>query len=121
MNRRSAIFNLSAIAALGFGSTAILPSPAHAQTAKDLVGTWQHAGNVNIAVDGKKTDTFGPNPKGMAIFSADGHFMIINLRNDLPRSPQTAGCRAALMRTPPSFAAASHYTARILLPIRQSI
>ncbi|MDR3747579.1 MAG: lipocalin-like domain-containing protein [Acidobacteriota bacterium] len=62
-----------------------LSGPAHAQTAKDLVGTWQHVANVNIATDGKKTDTFGPNPKGMAIFSADGHFMIINLRSDLPK------------------------------------
>jgi hypothetical protein len=92
------------LAALGFASTAILSSPTHAQTAKDLVGTWQHVANVNIAVDGKKTDTFGPNPMGMAIFSADGHFMITNLRNDLPkiaansRVQGTADENAAIVR-----------------------
>lgn len=87
MNKRS-MFSLSAITAFGLASTAILGTlsgAAHAQTAKDLVGTWQHVANVNTAADGKKTDAFGPNPKGMAIFSADGHFMIINLRNDLPK------------------------------------
>jgi hypothetical protein len=87
MNKRS-FFSLSSIAALGLTSTIILgelSSAAQAQTAKDLVGTWQHVANVNTAADGKKTDAFGSNPKGMAIFSADGHFMVINLRNDLPK------------------------------------
>jgi hypothetical protein len=97
----------SAIAAFGVASTAILGTlsgAAHAQTAKDLVGTWQHVANVNMAADGKKTDTFGPNPKGMAIFSADGHFVIINLRNDLPRiaannrAQGTADENAAIVR-----------------------
>ena len=60
MNKPSAIFSFSAMAALGFASAAILSNPAHAQTAKDLVGTWQHVANVNIATDGKKTDTFAP-------------------------------------------------------------
>lgn len=30
-------------------------------------------------------NTFGPNPNGMAIFTEDGHFMIINTRADLPK------------------------------------
>lgn len=104
MNKRSAIFNLSAMAALGFASTAILSSPAHPQTAKDLVGTWQPVANVNTAADGKKTDAYGPNPKGMAIFSPDGHFMIVILRNDLPkiaansRVQGTADENAAIVR-----------------------
>ena len=87
MGKRS-IFSLSAIAVFGLASTVIFgmsSGAAHAQTAKDLVGTWQHVANVNTAADGKKTDAYGPNPKGMAIFSADGHFMIVILRNDLPK------------------------------------
>lgn len=80
------MLGLSAVTVLGFTSTAaILSSPAHAQTAKDLVGSWHHVANVNTAADGRKSDAFGPNPNGMAMFSADGHFMIIVLRNDLPR------------------------------------
>ncbi len=98
------ILSLSAMAALGFASIVTLSAPALAQTAKDMVGTWQHVANVNIATDGKRTDTFGANPVGMAIFSADGHFMIINLRNDLPkiaansRVQGTADENAAIVR-----------------------
>jgi Lipocalin-like domain len=82
MNKRN---NLAAMAVIGLTSTAVLCGPAHSQTAQDLVGAWQHVANVNVAADGKKTDAYGPNPKGIAIFSADGHFAIIILRNDLPR------------------------------------
>jgi Lipocalin-like domain len=87
MKKTWMIFKFSNVVALGVAATFISGafSPAHAQTAKDLVGTWQHVANVNIATDGKRTDTFGPDPKGMAIFTADGRFMIINLRNDLPK------------------------------------
>jgi hypothetical protein len=106
MKKLRMIFNLSTMAAFGFASTFIsgVSGAAHAQTAKDLVGTWQHVANVNIAADGKRTDTFGPDPKGMAIFSADGRFMIINLRNDLPkiaansRVQGTADENAAIVR-----------------------
>ena len=95
--------SFAAMAALGF-STAILFSPAHSQTAKDLVGAWQHVANVNTAADGKKSDAYGANPKGIAIFSADGHFAIIVLRNDLPkiaannRSQATAEESLAIVR-----------------------
>lgn len=96
---------LAAMAALfGFASTAMLSPSAHAQTAGDLVGAWQHVSNVNTAADGKKTDAYGPNPKGIAIFSADGHFAIIVLRNDLPkiaannRSQATAEESLAIVR-----------------------
>jgi hypothetical protein len=80
--------SVAVAAALEFASIAALgplSGMAHAQTAKDLVGTWQVVTNVNTATDGKKTDALGPNPKGMAIFSADGHYMITVLRNDLPK------------------------------------
>jgi len=56
-----------------------------AQSTKDIAGTWQAVTNVHTAADGKKTDAFGSNPKGMAIFTADGHFAIINVRPDLPK------------------------------------
>jgi hypothetical protein len=78
--RRLRILGVAAISIFGtfFGM-------AHAQTAKDLVGTWQVVSNVNSAADGKKIHSFGPNPKGMAIFSSDGHYMITLLRDDLPK------------------------------------
>ena len=59
MNRRN-IFSLSAITGLGLASTAILgmlSGAAYAQTAKDLVGTWQYVSSVNTAPNGTKTNS----------------------------------------------------------------
>jgi len=67
MNRRS-ILSLSAITALGF---ALYSSSAVAQSAKDLVGTWTIV----------SAEAFGPNPKGILTFDANGHLM----RSDLPK------------------------------------
>src|SRR5438046_3101688 len=71
MNQRS-ILRVSVIAALGLLITA---GHAVAQTAKDLVGTWTLV----------SADAFGQNPKGVVIFSADGHMAAVLMRADLPR------------------------------------
>ena len=87
MNRRS-IFSLSAMMGLGLASTAILAMlsvTADAQTAKDLVGTWQIVANVNIAPDGKKTDVFGPHGIGTVIFESNGHFAFVAINPDVPK------------------------------------
>ena len=59
-------------------------SDATAQTAKEVVGSWTMASNVNARPDGSKTETFGPNPRGSLIFTSDGRFSIVNSRSDLP-------------------------------------
>jgi lipocalin-like protein len=69
--------------ALAFG--AMLPTIAQAQTAQDLVGTWQLVSNKNVRQDGTKVDIFGANPKGLYVFTSNGHFAIINARPDLPK------------------------------------
>jgi hypothetical protein len=56
-----------------------------AQTAKELVGTWTLVSNINTQADGTKSDGFGANPKGMAIFQPDGHFVTLITRPDLPK------------------------------------
>jgi hypothetical protein len=74
MNRRS-INQTSVITALGL---AISLSSAMAQTTslKDqLVGTWTLS----------STDAYGSNPKGSYIFSPNGRFSAILMRNDLPK------------------------------------
>lgn len=58
---------------------------AHAQEMKDVVGAWAHVSNVNTAADGKKSDLFGPNPKGQAMYGADGRFAIMFHRAELPK------------------------------------
>jgi hypothetical protein len=63
---------------------ALAPVIAQAQTAKDLVGTWKNTRNTST-MDGKTTDVFGSHGTGMAVFTADGHFVIVNLNPDTPK------------------------------------
>ena len=71
------------MSALIFG--VFLPSEeAVAQTAKDLVGTWTLV-SITREQDGKKTDYFGPNPQGQAIFELNGRFSILFIRSDVPK------------------------------------
>jgi hypothetical protein len=50
-----------------------------------LVGTWHLVSNIVERQDGTKVEQFGPNPKGILIFAADGHFATVNARADLPK------------------------------------
>ena len=59
-------------------------TPALAQTVRDLAGTWTPV-SVIEEKDGKKTDFFGPNPRGQMMFDSNGHFMQILMRDDLPK------------------------------------
>lgn len=51
---------------------------------KQLVGVWQLVSDVNTK-DGKKSTSFGPNPKGQFIFTANGRYMSINTNPDIPK------------------------------------
>jgi len=76
---------LTLCAVLVAGSaTLFAPTLAFAQTAQDLVGTWQIVSVVNTAEDGTKSNVFGPDLKGTAIFAADGRFAYIVMRANLP-------------------------------------
>jgi len=79
------ILGLSAIVTLGL---ALLPSSAVSQqkSLKDqLVGTWTVTSQEQARKDGSKVERFGANPKGIAIFGADGRFVTILARPDLPK------------------------------------
>jgi hypothetical protein len=77
--RRLSNVILTILACLGTASSTV------AQTAKDLVGTWNLVSDVNTAADGRKVEPFGPTPHGMAIFDSDRHFAIVISRPDLPK------------------------------------
>jgi hypothetical protein len=70
---------VGAVAALAFSA------PASAQSSKDIVGTWDYVSAETVAPDGKRTPTFGPNPKGIVIFQADGYYALIVTRADAPK------------------------------------
>jgi Lipocalin-like domain len=75
MNRCS-ILSLCATTAFGIAT---------AQTAKDIVGTWKQVTNINIAPDGRRTEPFGPNPNAIITFDANGRFVTVTTRPDLPK------------------------------------
>jgi Lipocalin-like domain len=81
MNRRN-ILSLCAVTTLGL---ALLPGNALAQTAKDLVGTWKSVSTIITGPDGRKTEPFGPNPNNILVFDANGRFVLVNTRPDLPK------------------------------------
>ena len=84
MNRRD-IFGLSAIAALGL---ALLPGSAVSQQKslkEQIVGTWTFVSALDVKPDGTKSDRWGPDPKGIFIFDANGRFAQFITRSDIPK------------------------------------
>jgi hypothetical protein len=51
---------------------------------KEIQGNWVISSAVNEK-DGKKTDVFGPEPKGSMILTPDGRFSLILMRSGLPK------------------------------------
>jgi hypothetical protein len=68
--------------ALSAGAAAAQP----ATSLKDqIVGTWNFVVAEVTAPDGKKSFPFGETPKGILIFTADGHFAQIHVASDVPK------------------------------------
>ena len=59
-------------------------SPAFAQGAADVVGTWSLVSSVTEK-DGARTDQFGAGARGSLMLDATGHFMLTIIGPDLPR------------------------------------
>ena len=59
-------------------AAALMPSQvttAHAMSPADrIIGTWSFVSSVNTRKDGSVVDRWGPNPSGMLMFDARGHF-----------------------------------------------
>ena len=55
-----------------------------ANTAEQLIGHWTLV-SVKNEQDGKTTDSFGPNPKGLFIFDRSGRYVVLQFRADLPK------------------------------------
>jgi len=82
MNRRH-IFCLSVIPALAL----ILPGAATAQQKslkEQLARTWTAVSWEQVGKDGSEFGRFGTNPKGVNVFDANGRFVVIFARSDLP-------------------------------------
>jgi hypothetical protein len=59
---------------------------AQQKTAQEqIVGAWSLVSVVSETDDGNKGEPFGPSPKGVIIFSNDGHFSLFQSRPDIPK------------------------------------
>ena len=79
-------WNVVGMSALVMG-LAMLAGGASAQQKpiKDqIVGTWALLIDDNIKEDGTHVPAFGPNPEGLLIFTADGHYSLQIFRNTRP-------------------------------------
>jgi hypothetical protein len=84
MNRRS-ILSISTMTALGLCS---LPGSTVAQQKslkEQIVGTWMIVSSDTVQPNGTRTPTFGPNPKGIAIFDAGGRYAFSFTNSGLPK------------------------------------
>ena len=80
MNRRTTLA-LSAMTVMIVAA----PGVASGQSAKDLVGTWTLVSTDTVRSDGSRIPTFGDTPKGLIVFTSDGHFIYLYSRGDLPK------------------------------------
>jgi hypothetical protein len=78
------IGNLATMLALLLGVSAAAAQPAK-MLREQPVGTWSFVIAEITAADGKKSLPFGDKPKGMIIFTADGHFSQVHVAGGLPR------------------------------------
>lgn len=61
-------------------------SDAVAQSPKEQIGgAWTLVSADSVRPDGSRVEVFGSNPKGIMIFSRDGHFALVQMRAGLPR------------------------------------
>jgi Lipocalin-like domain len=59
---------------------------AQQKSAKEqIVGAWILVSVTSEMDDGKKGEPFGPSPKGVMIFSDDGHFSLFQSRAEIPK------------------------------------
>lgn len=59
---------------------------AQQKSAKEaIVGARNLVAFISEMVDGKKGEPFGPSPKGVIMFSNDGHFSLFQSRAEIPK------------------------------------
>ncbi|MGA7734939.1 MAG: lipocalin-like domain-containing protein [Pseudolabrys sp.] len=83
--RRSYVLGIWTLVPLAY---ALLTATSFAQQKslkEQLDGTWTVVSWLETFKDGSKLQRFGPDPKGVNIFTADGHFSIMYARPDLPK------------------------------------
>ena len=76
--------SIAAATAAWLAGGVLLASHAAAQIAQDLVGTWT-ATSIMSDLGGNEIETYGPNPKSILMFDAEGRYGLVIVRADLPK------------------------------------
>jgi hypothetical protein len=84
MNRRRLLSAPAAIV-LGFAFSSAAAVAQQNSLSEQLLGTWSLVSMDYVRPDGSRFQTFGADPKGVAIFDRGGHFVITVMRSDRPR------------------------------------
>jgi len=79
-----AIRTIATVLAVGIGASIATAQPGRTLR-EQIVGSWDFIIAEIATQDGKKTFPFGERPKGMLIFTADGHFSQVHVSGDLPK------------------------------------
>src|SRR5215204_6359671 len=78
------VFSIFAIAALGLALSPVVAVAQQKTLKEQVTGTWTVVSNDSTAPDGKKSQPFGPNPKGTQVFDASGQYVQIMSHPDVP-------------------------------------
>jgi hypothetical protein len=84
---RDACARLAVVGLLGFtltGTSFVAAQSKAADLRQQIIGAWTLV-NVVLEQGGTKSEPFGPNPKGIATWDANGNFTNILFRADLPK------------------------------------
>jgi hypothetical protein len=84
---RDACARLVVVGLLGFtltGTSLVAAQSKAADLRQQIVGAWTLV-NVVLEQGGTKSEPFGPNPKGIATWDANGNFIHVLFRADLPK------------------------------------
>jgi lipocalin-like protein len=52
---------------------------------EQILGAWTYVAVDTVRPDGSRTPMYGPDPQGMVIFDASGHYALVNARADQPK------------------------------------
>jgi hypothetical protein len=67
-----------------FGASGVWAKEKGTTLAKQIQGSWALVSIYNEQ-DGKKTEVFGPNPRGFMVFTPGGHYSSVIMRASLPK------------------------------------
>jgi len=69
-----------------YGTSAAWAQQKASPAQKQIVGVWSLVSSTNTGADGVAgASSFGPNPKGMLIYTSSGHFTSVNTNPSIPK------------------------------------